>query len=190
MRPAMSAGTMSRCAAIIAFVSISVLSACGRKSDAPGGSRSAKEACGDSSSCLRLGRSWLLEADPSLADGMDEERRLEGFRAKWGGDAFHAVHGAFRTRLGGIQARSGDVVQAVESVDAGLSILEKGRKLFPRSGELRLTQALTFSHLPALFRKREAARDSLAAIAAERDLSPSDRALVEQALERMRSGKE
>ncbi len=144
----------------------------------------------DSACCFRTGQSWLAGPVPVLSEAIQKEVRLKAFADRWPTDGFRAWHGAFLTRLGGAYAQSGNVIKAVESVDAGLTEFGEARRIFPQSRVLMLTHAITLSHLPVIFRMRKAAQDSLERFRQLPHLSPTEIRLVEEALLRLRTEKE
>jgi len=170
----------------LALLTISVLSGCGRHEPS---SAAAGPAPRDSAQCAGTGREWLGGAPPSLPAALEREAALRTCRDRWNSDATVALHGAFLTRLGGAHAEAGEVIKAVSRVDEGLTELETARRTWPRSGFLRTTHAITLSRLPGLFRKREAARDSLGAIA-RTEPDSTLRRLALEALARLRESKD
>jgi hypothetical protein len=173
-----------------ALLTAFVFFGCAQKSDPNAALERSCDNGRDSISCLKLGQAWLTAKEPSLELALEREVRLRKYQARWDGDAFLALHGAWLTRTGGAYAASGDVIKAVDAVDAGLSELEFGHVRFPHSTTLRLTHALTLSHLPSVFKKREAARDSLTALERQATLTSHERTLVTQALDRLKTAKD
>ncbi|MEN9352699.1 MAG: hypothetical protein RL318_24 [Fibrobacterota bacterium] len=172
------------------ILTIFVLGACAKGGDPL---LELERACGDgrdSSACLQVGKAWLSGEEPTLPVALERKARLEKFLARWNTDAFLAVHAGWLTRTGGAYSKAGDVIKAVESVDAGLAEFEAGHLSYPGSTWLRLTHALTLSHLPPVFRKDAAARDSLSVLVASGVLSARERTLVDSALSRLSSGKD
>lgn len=172
------------------ILTILVLGACAKDGDPI---LELERACGDgrdSSACLELGKAWLSGEEPTLSVALERKAMLEKFLTRWNTDAFLAVHAGWLTRTGGAYSKAGDVIKAVESVDAGLAEFEAGHQRFPGSTWLRLTHALTLSHLPSVFKKEAAARDSLSTLVASGVLSARERSLVDAALSRLSSGKD
>jgi len=163
-----------------------VLSATSCRREAPdvGAAARACDAAPGEKSCVEWGRLVLDHFTSYPAEGESNRKRLAALAASLGSEELLGIQGAYTAKLGGLQAKNGDVVKAVELVEDGLGAMKKGLELKPGSKTLRIYYLATTARLPKVFKKRQETLESIASLRVHFALTDSEAKVVDAAQDR------
>lgn len=135
--------------------------------------------------CVEWGRLAMSVFPAEIAQAEAEKAEIARLARAYASQDLLGAEGAYTTKIGGLYAEKKDVIKAVEMVEEGLGIMQKGIQDHPEGKAIRIYYIETIANLPAIFGKKQETLDSISSLRAHFQLSEGEKLAVQDAQNRI-----